>query len=360
MTDARVLVWFVVLMGVASTALVVVVALTRLVRTTLDSVRQARVAPYRAALLAVASGEDDAGDAVARLRAVPARTWTAVRDLAVSLLGKVRGDPAAQLVALLDGRGELDRARTGVRSPSAVRRARNAHLLGLAGRVEDAAVLVPLLTDRAAEVRLVAARSLGLIGAPEVARDLFAALRPVRRRPGIPTAVAAEAVLGLGAGAVPAVAEAMRVGGLDERVVATLVAADGALSATVPRLRELLAADPAMDVRTNAARALGAAGGPADVAALAEYTAPGEPAELRRAAAAALGELGDPGAAPVLAGLLGDPDVRLAQVSGDALVHLGDEGTRLVTRTAGAGGRAGRIAAGALTLDRLRRGVGVR
>jgi HEAT repeat protein len=142
-----------------------------------------------------------------------------------------------------------------------------------------------------------------------------------------------------------------------------MVAAEGALSATAPRLRQLLADEPQLGVRISAARALGAVGGAEDVAPLAALTVPAQPTELRRAAVLALGELGHLAAVPVLTGLLSDPDIRLAQHSGDALVQLGPSGVRALLEAAGGPGTpanreytAARVAAGSLAVARLRKG----
>jgi HEAT repeat protein len=344
-------------LGATCVALAIVVVLVKLVRAVAKSSRQARVAPYRDAVLNIAAGGDEEGAASAVLRTVRERDWHAVRDVLVALLSKVRGDTAVMLVDLLDARGEFELARSALGSRRAIRRARGAYLLGLARQRQDVGLLLPLLADRAAEVRLVASRSLGSIGDPVAASALFAALGPVRGQPGIPTAVAAEALLNFGTGAVPAVIAALAADDATERTVATMVAAEGALSAAAPRLRQLLAGDPELAVRISAAQALGAIGGADDVAELAAYTMVTQPTALRRAAVQALGELGHPDAAPVLSELLSDPDVRLAQGSGDSLVQLGPAGVRALLQAAdGAGPKdpAARVAAGSLAIARLR------
>jgi len=344
--------------GLACVALAVLVAVVKLSRTLAESSRRARVAPYRDAVLTIAADGDEDDTASAVLRAARDRDWRAARDVVVALLGKVRGDTAETLVRLLDARGEFEQARAALRSRRAIRRARAAYLLGLARQRRDVGLLLPLLTDRSAEVRLVAARSLGAAGDPAAAPALFGALGLVRGQPGIPAAVAAEALLNFGTGAVPAVIQALGAADATQRSAATMVAAEGALSATAPRLRQLLAHEPELDVRISAVRALGRVGGADDVAILAALTGSAQPTAQRRAAVLALGELGHPDATPVLSGLLSDPDIRLAQHSGDALVQLGPPGIRALLEAA-SGIRpqnpAGSAAAGSLTIARLRK-----
>jgi HEAT repeat protein len=339
--------------GLSCAVMAVVVVLVKLARAAAESARRARVAPYRDAVLAIAADGDEDEGASATLRGIPDRDWRAVREAVVGMLGTVRGETTSSLVRLLDARGEFERARSNLRSRLALRRARGAYLLGLARQRGDVGLLLPLLADRSAEVRLVAARSLGSVGDPIAATALFEALGPVHGLPGIPGAAAAEALLSFGTGAVPAVLAALSADDATQREVATLVAAEGALSAAAPRLRSLLAGDPELEVRISAARALGAVGGPDDVAALAAFTESARPTELRRAVVQALGELGHPDAAPVLSWLLTDPDVRLAQQSGDALVQLGPAGVRALLQTGD--GPAARVAAGSLAIACLRK-----
>ncbi len=137
------------------------------------------------------------------------------------------------------------------------------------------------------------------------------------------------------------------------RAVAAIVAAEEALSAVAPQLRSLLASDPVLEVRVPVARALGVAGGAADIAGLAAQTAATQPPAMRRAAVQALGELGHPDAVPILAALLPDPDARLAQYAGDALVRIGKPGLREVLHASAGSGRAARVAAGSLAIARL-------
>jgi HEAT repeat protein len=344
--------------GLVCVVLAVLVAVVKLSRTVAECSREARVAPYRDAVLGIAADgdEDDAASAV--LCAARDRDWRVVREVVVAMLGKVRGDSAETLVRLLDTRGEFEQARAALRSRQALRRARAAYLLGLARQRRDVDLLLPLLADRSPEVRLVAARSLGAVGDPAAAPALFSALGPVRGQPGIPAAVAAEALLCFGTGAVPAVIQALGSADVTQRAAATIVAAEGALSAMAPHLRQLLGHEPELDVRVYAVQALGRVGGADDVAILAALAGPAQSTALRRAAVRALGELGHPDATPVLSRLLSDPDIRLAQHSGDALVQLGAPGIRALLEAAG-GIRpkdpASSAAAGSLTIARLRK-----
>jgi hypothetical protein len=57
----------------------------------------------------------------------------------------------------------------------------------------------------------------------------------------------------------------------------------------------------------------------------------------------------------VLSGLLSDPDIRLAQHCGDALVRLGPVGVRVLLDAGDGTGPAARAAAGALVMARLRK-----
>jgi HEAT repeats len=341
-------------MGLASAVLAVTVVVARVARFAVRSAREARLTPHRLALLAIAAGGDEDGAAAGRLRAVPGRDWPVVRGLAVALLGKVRGQPAEELALLLDERGEFKRARSAVRSRRAIVRARAAWLLGLSRQPQDAVFLLPLLTDASADVRLAAARSLGSLGDPAAAGPVLAAVRPVRGQPGIPADVAAEVLLSFGTGAVPALRAGLAASDPTVRAVAATVAAEEALSAVAPQLRSLLADDPVLEVRVPVARALGVAGGAEDVPGLASQTSATQPPVMRRAAAQALGELGHPDAAPALAGLLRDRDVRLAQNAGDALLRIGPAGLEALMHAQAGGGPPARVAAGALEMARLR------
>ena len=305
-------------------------------------------------LLAVASGEDGEGSARAHLEALPAPTWEHVRGAVVAMLARVRGAPAESLVGLLHAHDEVEQAvaRLGSRSP--VRRARAAYLLGLLQEPANVPVLLPLLSDPSPEVRLVTVRSLGLIGDHRAAEPVLDAVPAHGSRIGVPAWVAAEALLGMGLGVAPALRRALASEHADVRDVAVTVAGASTFSSLRPQLRVLLEHDPSPEVRTGAAVALGRVGAPQDVAALVRQTAADRPAPLRRTCVAALGELGDPAALPTLSLLLDEEDRRLAELSAEALVRIGEPGIEELRRSACAPGLRAAAARGALDMARLR------
>ena len=75
---------------------------------------------YRSALIAIASGEDEDGQAKAALYAVPPTTWARLRPTVLAFLPKVRGASADDLSDLMRFHGEIDRATEMLTSRSAV------------------------------------------------------------------------------------------------------------------------------------------------------------------------------------------------------------------------------------------------
>ena len=340
-----------VVIGLSCAVSVVVIAVAKVHRGRAGVRSSALLLPYRHALIAMASGEDEDGQAKASLYAVPAPTWDRLRPSVVAFLTKVRGTPADDLGELLRSRGEIESARRMLTSRSAVRRARAAYLIGLVRDSDSVALVLPLLGDPHADVRLVAARSLGAIGEPSAASGVLDALRTNHGQMGLPAWVAAEALLAMGA----QIAPALQIGLASEdpavRNVCAIVAAHAAFSSTAPRLRILLASDSEGDVRANAAVALGRIGGADDFAVLVRHTDASEVTVLRRTCATALGDLGQREGVDTLAVLLGDGDRRLAQLAADALVRIGSEGVARLDEVAAATPRGPHALAARAALD---------
>ena len=340
-------------LGCVSSLGVIVIAKIR--RGLVRARSRALLAPYRGALITIASGEDEGGQAKVALGAAPPHIWSRLRPSVVAFLPKVRGVPAEELSALMRSHGEIDEARRMLTSRSAVGRARAAYLLGLVRYSDSVALVLPLLSDPAADVRMVAARALGTIGDPSAGSGILHALRTRRGQIGLPAWVAAEALLSMGVEIAPTLQIGLASDDPAVRSVCAVVAGHGTYISTAPQLRTLLATDSDRDVRAKAAVALGRVGGPDDAATLALHVGPSEKVVLRRTCATALGEVGHRESVEALTGLLGDCDRRLAELAADSLVRIGSEGiARLEEATTTEQGPRARAASGALELAALR------
>lgn len=295
--------------------------------------RRAVVAdPLRPLLLELAAGEpSEAEQALQRLVLLDDGTWAALEPDVESLLLKVRGETKGAVVGLLERRGALARAVAQTRSRSGVRRAHGAEVLGAAGRQSALPDLVRLLQDPEPEVRQVAARALGRIGAAGAASALLVALSADRS---IPPRIVATAIARIGVGAYPALEAALRRGDDLQRAVAAEIAGLTGAVGTTSALLGLLADDPELEVRIRSARALGRIGAPYAVDRLLAVVSAGEPTALRAVAARALGDLGDARAVPVLAELVTNPAHRVAANAAVALTRCGTGGLRALRECA--------------------------
>jgi hypothetical protein len=324
----------------------------RLLRLRRQRSAAAALTPHRMALLAVGAGEDQDGLGLEHLMGADQAFWCTLRPAVVALLTKVRGEPAQQLVAVLRHHGDIRGAVGDLRSRSEIGRARAAHVLGLVRDPDHVSDLCPLLSDRSAEVRLVAVQALGAIGDPRAADAVLAALGPVRGNVGVPAYVVAEALVSMGSGTTETVLHGLHKADPVVRTVAAMVAGHITLVRASRSLRELLEHDPDIDVRQAASVALGLVGGPEDVDSLSQYLGAQTTAPLRRTCAAALGDVGDPLAAGVLAELLPDPDRRLAEIAAKSLIRLGPPGVERLEEALPTT-PAGRVARAALAANRL-------
>lgn len=311
-----------------------------------------QVSPHRQALLAVAAGEDDDGVARGELSNLKPPVWKHMNALVVSMLSNVRGTPASELALVLEAHGEVDRARRMTHSRSSVQRSRGAYRLGLIGDRDSVDLLINLLSDKAAEVRLVATRALGAIGDPVAAAPIIEALRQKHGRIGVPAWIAEEALLRMGMPVAPVVLQAMTDDEHGIRNVGATVAGLGTFVSTAPTLRRLLGSDLSSQVRRSAAVSLGNVGDASDVGILAAHTGAQHPQTLRRVCAESLGTLGHPDALPVLTTLLGDYDQRVAQLAADAMVLIGLEGISALKTTTD--GQSRNVARAALQVAGLR------
>ena len=324
----RVLVFSTLAVFLAAASMVALVAVTKTGRTARAQRRAAVLAPFRQDLIVVSAGEDEDGRAAERLSGTSDQVGEQVDRAAIDLLGKIRGEPAEQLVAVLWQHGTVREATRLLRDRSPVRRAQAAQVLGLSREQGAVDSLVAALDDPAIEVRTSAAYALGLIGDPAAARRLLQVVDTPERA--VPSGITAEALLGMGVDIADDLVSSLDSDRPGERHVASYVSGIGSFTRSLPQLRRLLAEDDDLTVREACAYSIGAIGGAQDVPVLARHTAPDQPLPLRRVCVSALGDLGDTGAVPVLAELLDDPDPRLAELAADSLVLLGRPGRAAV------------------------------
>lgn len=354
MIGGRLLSIALVVTGICCVTLVALIVIAKIHRRRVGAKSRKLLSTYRHALIAIASDEDDDGQAKAVLDAVPGPIWRRLRPRVVAFLPKVRGAAADDLGELLRSRGEIDRATKMLTSRSGVRRARGAYLLGLVRDPNLAVLLIPLLEDREPDVRLVSARALGEIGESSAANGILRALRTSRGRIGLPDWVAVEALLAMGAEIAPALESGLTSNVAAVRNVCAQVAGHGTFFSTASQLCTLLDTDSDGAVRNSAAMALARVGDATAVAVLARNTSSVESAKLRRTCATALGDLGRSEGLNTLVELLGDRDRRLAQIAADSMVRIGIDGVIKLEEVAVGDDPSAQVGRGALELAGLR------
>jgi HEAT repeat protein len=356
----RLLVIVNIVVAAACVVMILVTAGAKITRSRRVRVQAARRAEVRSFVVTIGAGEDDDGAAADALSRLGADQRDAVETMIGGLLTKVRGEPAQELVGVLDRYGALERAVAGLRSRSPVRRSRSVRLLGLARDPRGADLVLPMLRDRDPEVRALAVEALGKIGDADASAPILETLRPSHGRPGVPAATVAESLMALGSSVAAVLAPALDDDDPALRDVAAKVARHGLFGQLAPSLRRLVGDDPSPVVQSSAAEALGRIGGHADVATLVAATGPDRPPPLRRAAAAALGELGQRDGIAALIPLLADRDRRLAEVAAWALLELGAPGVAELEAARDGDDAASRAAAFVLDVQRLRTHAGAR
>lgn len=237
-------------------------------------------------VLAVTDGEDPPMPQGRRLR-------TMMGQVAASMSHKVRGADREALGAWLREHGFLEEARRGMRSRSAVRRARAVQLYVAAAPGGDPGPVVELLRDPHAGVRATAVQALGHAHAVDALPALLHAV--AGRRAGVTMSGAAMAIVH----AAPTRADHLDAAwtSTDPRVRRLAVDAAGYLGLADARTRieeALVDTDPTL--RLRAAVALGRIGAPTAVPALSAARSRASLGSVeRRAIDAALAQLGATG-----------------------------------------------------------------
>lgn len=270
----------------------------------------------------------------APLAAVPEREQPVVLGLLLRYRALLRGPEAERITGYLEAQGYVQRAVDGLRARSRWRRAEAAALLG---RIRPSGVvpaLVGLMADGSADVRMAAARSLAAIGDPAAVDALTTALADPSRWTA--TTVAHDLVE-MGPAAVPtlveiaAAADSGRHGAHAAAVTAVRVLGEIRDARAEPVLIALLEGATDFNVRTRAAAALGAIGGPLAPPAL--RRALREPAwQVRAQAATSLAALGDRSSVPALERSVRDEEWWVRRNCAEALGRLGKPGREALGR----------------------------
>lgn len=255
----------------------------------------------------------------------------ALVELLWQMVSKVRGSSRDDIVAWLEAEGALKRERKRLLSLRAVPRAKGAHRLGSVGDPEDAAHILPLLASRDRELRAVAVRALGRIGAPGTVGPVLHASAGRRR---VSYGLVLIALLHMG----PEVIDELQKE-LDHyepsvrRIAAQVLGMHGAVVA-IPKLIELSEGDSDWSVRIMSAVALGRIGMPNCLPPLVRIARVGPSSRERARATEAIGMVGSKEAVDVLLQLVGDPDELVSRVAVHALGRQGEPGKRVLVTIA--------------------------
>ena len=286
-------------------------------------------------------GEFDA-DALAALTPVQRQ---ALEAQARSLLPKLRGKDRETLGRLLEQEGAVDVARRQSHSKRARTRAKAGEFLGESGSPAAVRDLVVLLADPDPQVRWSAARGLGRLGHTSALSPLLASLEGPRA---LPVDVVADAVFQIRDCPMSLLRQGLRSRSVPTRAVTVELLGRFQALAALDDVIALLHADPSVEVRARAARALGRMGSPRAVDALLACLDEG-PVAMRVQAVWALGEIGDTQAVPALRALLVGPSRQMAEPAAVALSALGPHGLRVLRHVADGGGHSAAAATNALS-----------
>lgn len=278
------------------------------------------------------------------LDALPPIQQRALEAQARSLVTKLRGSDQEILGRLLDRRGALDEARKQSRSRRAATRARAVDFLGNSSSPAAVRDLLARLRDADPQVRWAAARGLGRLGHPSAISPLLASLEGPCS---LPVDVVADAVVQIHSCPVSVLRQGLHSRSVPTRAVAVELLGRFQALAAGDEVVELLRADPSVEVRARAARALGRMGSPKPVEALMGCLDAG-PMAMRVQAVWALGEIGAPAAVPALRGLLVGASQALVEPAAVALAAMGQLGLTVLERVSEGDGRAAEAAATAL------------
>jgi HEAT repeat protein len=243
-------------------------------------------------------------------------------DLALRYTAIVRGSEARRIVECLEEHGIIDDLLLQLEARNSWRRAEAAESLGRL-RIERAVPgLIAALNDPDEDVRTVAARGLAAVGDPRAISPLARALADPSRWT---LSLVAENLMAMGPDVVPPLLNLLSHEEHNVRVSVVRILGEIRDPAATPSLVAILLSEESLNMRAQAAAALGRLGGP--VAENALLVAIDDPEwEVRAQAAKALGRIGNPSFAHVLARAMPDVNWWVRVNCAEALVRLGHPG----------------------------------
>jgi HEAT repeat protein len=168
------LAWAIVVISSVFIGLTLLIVSNKAWRENNESYHRRRRHLFEPAVLAYAHG--DAPSLLPALGAVRPRDMPVLEETLIDHVQRVRGIEHKRLARALSELGFVDRHLSGLHSRRWWQRARSAERLGLAGATNAIDALSDALKDEVPEVRLRAAKSLGILGGPSSVRVLIGTL----------------------------------------------------------------------------------------------------------------------------------------------------------------------------------------
>ncbi len=315
--------WAVVIMAVLNAAIVV---LTLGVKT-LRSLRRSRTKARNRRLESMLDSFLGEGRVDSRLYRIDRRDAELLAILMVEHLSLLRGTERERLVEFAQEIGLVGRYFVWLNARNRWRKARAAENLGYFGGPAAVAPLARLLSHPDETVRAVSARALARIGTPEAAEALARTLDDPSE---LTRLRMAENLERLGPLAIDPLLETLERGQPKAQILSVRILGNLRVSEAGPNLRGTMLASDSIDVRAQAALALGKIGNPEDVPVL--QTAAGDEGwPVRAQVANALGMIGDVRAIPTLRGLISDEEWWVRLNASRALANMGPAGETVLT-----------------------------
>jgi HEAT repeat protein len=255
----------------------------------------------------------------------------ALLDLSLRYRAILKGHEAARIVDCLEQEQLIDDLLRRLRARGEWKRAEAAELLGRLRIGRAVGPLVAALHDPSEDVRTVAARSLAAIGDPDAVPALASALADPSRWT---LSLVAENLMQMGPDAVQPLLDLLAGDDHNVRVAAVQILGEIRDPAALSALIAVLAGAGNLNLRAQAAAALGRLGGPDAQTAL--LAALGDSQwQVRAQAAKALGRLGHPAVAARLAAAMPDLNWWVRVNCAEALACLGTPGRTQLERLLG-------------------------